>query len=141
MMKAREYQVNESVVNLFLHLRLLSDFSGKGSKDSVDRMDDGPSKKLKSKREFRTKRERKQIKEQKALQKDMAQADALVQHEERDRMEGETLKLVFGTYFRVLKMRVPHLMGAVLEGLSKYAHLINQNFFGDLLEALKDLIR
>ncbi|KAK6950324.1 hypothetical protein Daesc_008650 [Daldinia eschscholtzii] len=141
MMKAREYQVNESVVNLFLHLRLLSDFSGKGSKDSVDRMDDGPSKKPKSKREFRTKRERKQIKEQKALQKDMAQADALVQHEERDRMEGETLKLVFGTYFRVLKMRVPHLMGAVLEGLSKYAHLINQNFFGDLLEALKDLIR
>jgi nucleolar complex protein 3 len=32
-------------------------------------------------------------------------------------------------------------MGAVLEGLAKYAHLINQDFFGDLLEALKDLIR
>ncbi|KAI8959119.1 nucleolar complex-associated protein 3 [Daldinia sp. FL1419] len=141
MMKAREYQVNENVINLFLHLRLLSDFSGKGSKDSVDRLDDGPTKKPKSKREFRTKRERKQIKEQKALQKDMANADALVQHEERDRMEGETLKLVFGTYFRALKMRVPHLMGAVLEGLSKYAHLINQDFFGDLLEALKDLVR
>jgi nucleolar complex protein 3 len=31
-------------------------------------------------------------------------------------------------------------MGAVLEGLAKYAHLINQDFFGDLLEALKDLI-
>jgi nucleolar complex protein 3 len=32
-------------------------------------------------------------------------------------------------------------MGAVLEGLAKYARLINQDFFGDLLEALKDLIR
>ncbi|OTA94562.1 hypothetical protein M434DRAFT_394626 [Hypoxylon sp. CO27-5] len=144
MMKAKEYQVHESVVNLFLHLRLLSDFSGKGSKDSVDRSNGGVGpngKKPKVKKEFRTKRERKQIKEQKTLQKDMAQADALVSHEERDRMEGETLKLVFGTYFRILKLRVPHLMGAVLEGLSKYSHLINQDFFGDLLEALKDLIR
>ncbi|XDG00698.1 hypothetical protein ABKA04_000313 [Annulohypoxylon sp. FPYF3050] len=144
MMKAKEYDVHESVVNLFLHLRLLSEFSHKGSKDSIDRSDSnvGPNgKKPKSKREFRTKRERKHIKEQKSLQKDMAQADALVSHEERERKEGETLKLVFGTYFRILKLRVPHLMGAVLEGLSKYAHLINQDFFGDLLEALKDLIR
>ena len=31
-------------------------------------------------------------------------------------------------------------MGAVLEGLAKYAHLINQDFFGDLLEALKDVL-
>ena len=31
------------------------------------------------------------------------------------------------------------MTGAVLEGLAKYAHLINQDFFGDLLEALKDL--
>ncbi|KAI1393725.1 nucleolar complex-associated protein 3 [Hypoxylon trugodes] len=142
MMKAKEYQVHESVVNLFLHLRL--EFSGKASKDSVDRLDDATGlngKKPKGKKQFRTKRERKNIKEQKSLQKDMAQADALVSHEERDRMEGEILKLVFGTYFRILKQRVPHLMGAVLEGLSKYAHLINQDFFGDLLEALKDLIR
>jgi nucleolar complex protein 3 len=32
-------------------------------------------------------------------------------------------------------------MGAVLEGLAKYAHLINQNFFSDILEALKELIQ
>jgi nucleolar complex protein 3 len=71
----------------------------------------------------------------------MAMADALVSHEERERMQSETLKLVFATYFRILKQRSPYLMGAVLEGLAKYAHLINQDFFGDLLEALKDLIR
>jgi nucleolar complex protein 3 len=44
------------------------------------------------------------------------------------------------TYFRILKIRSPHLTGAVLEGLAQYAHLINQDFFGDLLEALKDII-
>ncbi|CRK45528.1 hypothetical protein BN1723_016567 [Verticillium longisporum] len=59
------------------------------------------------------------MKEQKAIEKDMEQADALVSHEERDKMQSETLKLVFATYFRILKIRVPHLMGATLEGLAK----------------------
>ncbi|KAH7041165.1 nucleolar complex-associated protein 3 [Microdochium trichocladiopsis] len=141
MIKARNYQIDESVINLFLHLRVLSEFSGKGSTDTVERDGgEGPSRK-KFKKEFRTKRARKEMKEQKALEKDMANADALVSHEERDRMQSETLKLVFATYFRILKQRTPQLMGAVLEGLAKYSHLINQDFFGDLLEALKDLIR
>lgn len=139
MMRVREYNVDEGVVNLFLHLRLLTEFAGKGSKDTVER-DEG-AKKPKAKKEFRTKKLRKQMKEQKEVEKEMAQADALVSHEEKDRMQSETLKLVFATYFRILKARLPHLMGAVLEGLAKYAHLINQDFFGDILEALKDLIR
>lgn len=141
MMKARDFNVNEAAVNLFLNLRLLSEFSGKASYDTVQReREDGPRLKKKQ-REFRTKRHRKDLKEQKELEKDMLQADALVSHEERERMQSETLKMVFASYFRILKARIPHLMGAVLEGLAKYAHLINQDFFGDLLEALKDLIR
>jgi nucleolar complex protein 3 len=139
MMRARDYQVSENVLNLFLALRLLSEFAGKASHRSVER--ETPTTNGKKKKVFRTKRERKALREQKEIEKDMTQADALVSHEERDRMQSETLKLVFATYFRVLKARVPHLMGAVLEGLAKYAHLINQDFFGDLLEALKDLIR
>ncbi|KAF4967817.1 hypothetical protein FSARC_4709 [Fusarium sarcochroum] len=137
MMKAREFHIDESVVNLFLSLRLLSEFSGKASQDYVE----SNAGSLKKKREFRSKRMRKAMKEQKALDKDMANADASVSHDEFDRMQSETLKIVFATYFRILKLRTPHLMGAVLEGLAKYAHLINQDFFGDLLEALKDLIR
>lgn len=146
MMRAREYrQIDERVVNLFLHLRLLSEFSGKGSTDAVEQSaeDAAATREARKKkyREFRSKRERKSAKEQKALQRDLAQADAIVGHEERDRLQSETLKLVFATYFRILKLRRPQLMGAVLEGLARYAHLINQDFFGDLLEALKDLIR
>ena len=139
MMRAREYDVDERVVNLFLHLRLLSEFAGKASQDHAEAPESRT--KQQKKKVFRTKRERKALKEQKAIDKDMAQTDALVHHEETERMQSETLKLVFATYFRVLKARLPHLMGAVLEGLAKYAHLINQDFFGDLLEALKDLIR
>ncbi|GAP89277.1 putative nucleolar complex-associated protein 3 [Rosellinia necatrix] len=138
MMKSKDYFIHENVLNLFLHLRLLSEFSGKASNDSVDLPMES---RKKQKKAFRTKRERKQLKEERALQKDMERADANVVHEERDRMQSECLKAVFATYFRILKLRTPHLMGAVLEGLAKYSHLINQQFFGDLLEALKDLIR
>lgn len=145
MMRAREYHVDEGVINLFLHLRLLSEFAGKASADAVEQATSGSAEKRAlnraRKKEFRSKRERKQAKEQKALRRDLAQADAVVGHEERDRLQSETLKLVFATYFRVLKQRRPGLTGAVLEGLARYAHLINQDFFGDLLEALKDLIR
>ncbi|KAJ8122567.1 hypothetical protein ONZ43_g1269 [Nemania bipapillata] len=138
MMKSKDYLVHENVVNLFLHLRLLSEFSGKASNESVDLPMES---RKKQKRVFRTKRERKQLKEERALQKDMDQANANVLHEERDRMQSECLKAVFAAYFKILKLRTPHLMGAVLEGLAKFSHLINQQFFGDLLEALKDLIR
>jgi nucleolar complex protein 3 len=142
MMKAKDFRVHESALDTFLHLRLLAEFSSKGSRDRVDREepDTYNGKKGKNKKEFRTKKERKVEKERKAVAKDMLEADALVSHEARERNQAETLKLVFGTYFRILKLRHPKLMGAVLEGLAKYAHLINQNFFGDLLEALKDLI-
>lgn len=143
MIKARDYRVDESVLNTFLHLRLLSEFSSKASQNRIDKPnaeDRAAGKKPKTKREFRTKKQRKLLKEQKAVEIEFREADAIVSHEERDRMQAETLKLVFVTYFRILKARFPSLMGAVLEGLAKYAHLINQDFFGDILEALKDLI-
>ncbi|MCJ1398293.1 hypothetical protein MMC11_001490 [Xylographa trunciseda] len=142
MIKARNFRIDEGVLNTFLHLRLLSEFSSKGSQNHIDRSQPDPAlkgKKPKFKKEFRTKKQRKLEKERKAISKEFNEADAIVSHEERDRMQGETLKLVFVTYFRILKARVPSLTGAVLEGLAKYAHLINQDFFGDLLEALKDL--
>ncbi|KAL9603495.1 MAG: hypothetical protein Q9219_001182 [cf. Caloplaca sp. 3 TL-2023] len=139
MMKARNYQVDESVLNTFLHLRLLSELSSRASQNRVDKhREDG--KKPKSKKQFRTKRERKLLKERKSVEKEFKEADAIVSHEEQERLQSETLKMVFVAYFRILKARIPSLTGAVLEGLAKYAHLINQDFFGDLLEALKDLI-
>ncbi len=143
MMKARNYQIDESILNTFLHLRLLSEFSSRASHNRVDKAstdnDDG-AKKPKFKKEFRTKKQRKIMKERKVVEKEFKEADATVSHEQRDRMQAETLKLVFVTYLRILKARIPHSMGAVLEGLNTYAHTINQDLFGDLLEILKDLI-
>lgn len=142
MMKSKNYHFDESVLNTFLHLRLLSEFSQKASYHSVDKAEEQPlsGKKVKQKREYRSKKTRKELKEKKAIEKEFKEADAAVSHEERDRMQAETLKMVFVAYFRILKARSPKLMGAVLEGLARYAHLINQDFFGDILEALRDII-
>ncbi|OAK97065.1 nucleolar complex protein-like protein 3 [Phaeosphaeriaceae sp. SRC1lsM3a] len=142
MMKGKNYHFDESVLNTFLHLRLLSEFAHKASYNKVDKNEDEQlsNRQMKKKREFRTKRLRKELKEKKAIEKEFKEADAAVSHEERDRMQAETLKMVFVAYFRILKARSPRLMGAVLEGLARYAHLINQDFFGDILEALRDII-
>jgi nucleolar complex protein 3 len=142
MIKARDYDVPESLLNVFLSLSILSGFSSKGSGDKIDK-EERPMrgmKKLPQKKQFRTKGERKRAKELKVIQKEMNEADATVRYEERDKIQGDILKLVFATYFRILKAQVHHLMGPVLEGLSRYAHLINQDFFGDILIALKELI-
>lgn len=142
MMKTRSYNIHESVLNMFLHLRLLSEFVHKASTNRIDKhSDDQPQLKMKKKdREFRSKKERKRLKEVKVVEKEMQEADAVVSHEERDKHQSEMLKLVFVAYFRILKARLPNLMGAVLEGLARYAHLINQDFFADILEALREMI-
>jgi nucleolar complex protein 3 len=143
MMKARDYRIQESVLSTFFHLRLLSELSAKSSMSKTDKAEEAPTyrgKKLKAKWQPRSKQERKVARERKAVEKDMKEADATVTHEDRERMQSETLRMVFTTYFRILKLGTPHLMGAVLEGLAKFAHLINQEFFGDLLEALKEIV-
>lgn len=142
MMKSRNYHIHESVLNTFLHLRLLSEFAHKASTNRIDKaQDDEPVYKMKKKdREFRSKKERKRMKEVKVVEKELQEADATVSHEERDKHQADMLKLVFVAYFRILKAREPSLMGAVLEGLARYAHLINQDFFGDILEALREMI-
>ena len=143
MMKAKDYKIQESVLNTFFHLRLLSELSVKGSTSKTGQSDERPTykrKNIKRKWEHRSKKEKMVARERKAVEKDFKEADAIVSHEDREKMQSETLKMVFVTYFRILKIRSPHLTGAVLEGLAKYAHLINQDFFGDLLEALKDII-
>lgn len=51
------------------------------------------------------------------------------------------MKHVFATYFRVLrKMPDTALVSPVLAGLSKFAHLINVDFFDDLVNSFEDLI-
>lgn len=81
-------------------------------------------------------------KERAAVDKEMREAEGEVNQEERERNMTETLKLLFALYFRIVKLdhRSP-LLPAALEGLARFAHLVNVDFFRDLLEVLKGIIK
>ncbi|KAK6341260.1 hypothetical protein TWF696_008344 [Orbilia brochopaga] len=137
MLKAKDYNVDESVLNTFLSLRLLTELNVKASYDSIDQ----PTQKMKVKDRIPlTKKEKKARREQKILDAQMKEADAIVVYEEREKNQSETLKTVFTTYFHILKEKKPALKGATLEGLAKFAHLINIEFFADILAALRELV-
>lgn len=54
----------------------------------------------------------------------------------------EILKFLFVIYFRVLKTgHKTALLPAVLKGLAKFSHLINVDFFGDLMSCLETLLQ
>ncbi|KAK2118912.1 Nucleolar complex protein 3 [Saguinus oedipus] len=78
--------------------------------------------------------ERKWKKAEEKLERELREAEASESTEKKFKLHTETLNIVFVTYFRILKkaQRSP-LLPAVLEGLAKFAHLINVEFFDDLL--------
>lgn len=115
---------------------MLIELDVKASVDTVE-----TSRLKKKNRVFRTKRERKAFKEKKKIEIDLAEADAQVSAEERERLQSETLKIVFSLYFRILKETDDNAMlSVVLNGIAKFARLINAEFFGDLLEALREIL-
>jgi nucleolar complex protein 3 len=110
-----------------------------GVKASTDTVENPRLKK--KQRVFRTKKERKEFKERKLIEKDLAEADAEVSAEERERVQSDTLKLVFSLYFRILKETDDDAtLSVVLDGIAQFARLINAEFFGDLLEVLREIL-
>jgi nucleolar complex protein 3 len=91
-------------------------------------------------RQHLSKEQRKKRKVMKEVEKEMMEAEAVINHEDRQKVHSETLKFVFLIYFRILKQAAgSNLVPVVLEGLSLYTHLINVDFFDDLLKVLKDI--
>lgn len=89
-----------------------------------------------------SKKARQVRKERAGIEKEMREAEGEINQEERERNQTETLKLLFALYFRIVKLdyRSP-LLPAALEGLARFAHLVNIDFFRDLLEVLKGIIK
>ncbi|KAG8927676.1 hypothetical protein FRC02_007929 [Tulasnella sp. 418] len=155
MIKERHFRVHPNTLSCLLHLRLRNELSGvRASGDKVS-LEDGDSGKTpfdkhgRGKRRgkegsapYLSKKARKVLKEKKEIEKEMQEAAAEVDKEERAKQQTETLKLLFVLYFRILKTPRPTpLLPGALEGLSRFAHLVNIDFFGDLLSVLKDLVQ
>ena len=145
MLKDRHFSANEEVINTFLHLRALHEFKSRVSMTHVDSNMTGSKKRqwVKTPRVHYSQKQRQQLREEKKVQKELDAANSMHQADDRKRFQGETLKAIFVTYFQILKQKdeeARHLLGAALEGIASFAHLINLDFFGDLLEVLRELL-
>ncbi|KAF9170605.1 hypothetical protein BGX21_011046 [Mortierella sp. AD011] len=136
MIKSKSYLVHPNVINVFLTLRLKEELPTRQGGD-----EENPRKRKKKEKVHISKKNRKLLKAKKEVEIEMKEAEAVVDKEEKMRTQTETLKLVFVTYFRILKHSPGStLLPAVLEGLAKFAHLINVDFFTDLIEVLKKIM-
>ncbi|KAJ9111503.1 hypothetical protein QFC22_006530 [Naganishia vaughanmartiniae] len=151
MIKERHYKVNPNVLSCLLHLRLRTelglDAKGKTNlkhKSKFRDRDDREQQKVKSdiRKKWMNKNRKKAEQEKKEVEKEMEEAEAEVDIEERSKIQTETLKNLFVLYFSILKQpkRSP-MLPAAMEGIAKFAHLVNIEFFRDLLLVLKRIIR
>ncbi|KAM8923847.1 nucleolar complex protein 3 homolog isoform 1-T1 [Pelodytes ibericus] len=138
LVKSRNYDVRPEVLNILLHLRI------KEVELKKDAEDINPKQKFmsyKDKRKNLSRMQRKWRKAEEKLEKELMEAEASENKEKKLKLHTETLNIVFLTYFRILKRAQKSvLLPAVLEGLAKFAHLINLEFFDDLLLVLHNLI-
>jgi nucleolar complex protein 3 len=90
------------------------------------------------------KKKRKKDKDLAEIEAEMKEGSASVDKIVLARAQSETLQAVVLTYFRILKsadaQSKKNLLPAALEGLAKFAHLINIDTVIDLLECLKHLL-
>ncbi|KAJ5071850.1 nucleolar complex protein [Anaeramoeba ignava] len=148
--KQRNYKSNPKLVQVFLHISIDPDVILKQKKMEEEEEQRNLSEKLKRKLE-RKKSKMKQRMTQKQklkkiendkIEKKLKKTLENQEKERSQRLQIEMLNAIFITYFRVLK-RAKHsvLMPFVLEGLSKFSHLINLNFFGDIISTLKETVK
>ncbi|OWF43118.1 nucleolar complex protein 3 homolog [Mizuhopecten yessoensis] len=134
MIKSRDFKVKREVLDTFLSLRIKEvDYEAQGEKLTGQQRKD-----MKKKMSKREKKRKKQMEE---LEKELQETKATEDKRRRMKLHTETIQAVFLTYFRILKGGVSsELLSAVLEGLAKFAHLINVDFFDDLFKVFDDLI-
>ncbi|XP_048589735.1 nucleolar complex protein 3 homolog isoform X2 [Nematostella vectensis] len=142
--KVKGHRVKPAVLQVLLSLRI-------NEMDVLSLRDDnnnlrqakvkGQNKREKMAKGTLSKRDRKRQKEMKKLEKELQETEAVESGDKRARTHSELLKFVFLTYFRVLKSNShAPLLSPALEGLAKYAHLINIDFFADLMTALNNIV-
>ncbi|KAM9773052.1 nucleolar complex protein 3 homolog [Syngnathus typhle] len=139
LVKSLNFNVRPQVLRTLLSVRIQEALVKKDMKDMT------PSVKAmrhKDKKNNLSRMQRKWKKAEEKLQQELLEAEASDSKDKKTKMHTETLNIVFLVYFRILKKAHKSvLLPAVLEGLANFAHLINLEFFDDLLNVLQSLIQ
>ncbi|XP_046385482.1 nucleolar complex protein 3 homolog [Ischnura elegans] len=138
LVKAKAHSVHKEVLEVLLSLRLKEVNLDKEKEDEIKK------KKFmthKQKLLFLSKRERKKSKKIEELEKELLETKAEENKQSKIKYLTETTKAIFTIYFRILKT-APHskVLSLTLEGLAKYAHCINIDFYHDLVLVLDGLV-
>ena len=139
--KKAESHFPSQVIDTFLSLSLSRSNQEKHSKRQFNT--DRRKRKAEDTHQHLSKKARKLAKHMKEVEADIKEAEATIDEEDKKRLESETIKFVFLTYFRIIKLpdsgSNAHLMllTAALKGLGRFAHVINIEMFHDLLAAIK----
>ena len=139
--KAQKLAVHPLLLHSFLHLRI----------KEVTRREDGPDMKaVRERQRKQSKQERKQDKAMLKLRSELKEADAREDQNKKIALHTQILDQIFFVYFRFIKdfielaeedvAKNSAIMTPVLEGLGKFAHLINIDFFDDLIALLFRLV-
>uniref|UniRef100_A0A3Q2Q837 Nucleolar complex protein 3 homolog n=1 Tax=Fundulus heteroclitus TaxID=8078 RepID=A0A3Q2Q837_FUNHE len=139
LIKSLNYSVRPEVLRTLLSLRI------KEVEMRKDLEATAPKKKFmtnKEKKKNLSRMQRKWKKAEEKLEKELLEAEASESKDKKIKLHTETLNIIFLIYFRILKKAQKSvLLPAVLEGLANFAHLINLEFFDDLLNVLQNLIQ
>jgi len=141
LVKSRKHKVKNDVVDVLLSLRIKHvNLDQEKEKEIELKKKEARKQKLLEKDKI-SRQEKKRKKKLEALEKELLEARGEEGKKVKEKFFTETTKLVFTIYFRVLKS-FPHskLIGSVIEGLAKFAHVINIEFFSDLVTVFQQLI-
>ncbi|KAL3864374.1 hypothetical protein ACJMK2_006064 [Sinanodonta woodiana] len=134
MIKAQGFSVQTKVLDTFLSLKIKEINSTQpGEKTEAQKKKDT----LKN----LSRREKRHKKEIQLLEIELLETKATEDQKRKLKLHTDIIQTVFLTYFRILKKAQQSiLLPSVLEGLAKFAHLINVEFFNDLFKVFNQLI-
>ena len=148
LVKQRNYKLDPKVLRTFLSLRIKE----VKQREEMNKKD---MKRMRIRLNLLSRKERKRNKRMQKLDNQLLEVEAQESHQRKLDFNTEILNQIFVTYFRILKNQreldfndnsddskwFKALLTPVLEGLSRFAHLINIEFFYDLISLLYELIR
>ncbi|KYN01272.1 Nucleolar complex protein 3 like protein [Cyphomyrmex costatus] len=136
--KSRKHSVYSEMIAVLLALRIKDINLDKEKEDEIKQ------KKLMSHKKrilALSRREKKKNKKLEEVEKEMLETKGEENKQAKHKILTEITSIVFTIYFRILK-QAPNskVLSVCLEGLAKFAHCININFYQDLVNAIDKLI-
>ncbi|XP_078053212.1 nucleolar complex protein 3 [Augochlora pura] len=136
--KAKAHSVHSEVLFVLLSLRI------KDVNLDKEKEEESKQKKLASHKQrilALSKRERKKNKKLEQVENELLETKAEENKQTKQKLLTEITSIVFTIYFRILK-QTPNskILSICLEGLAKFAHCINLEFYQDLVTAINKLM-